>query len=176
MRPGFGLLSITNNGSSRGMAPGPLQRSGTNFLRWLRHLEYVHEMSREPGAVHRLIRAGKPIPVYGDGSTARDYSFVDDIVEGVVRSMTFSGAPSARINLGSDKPVFLRDMIAALEDALGQKAEIHRLPEQPGDVPQTWADLSNANQLLGELPRTPFDEGLKRFVQWFLEPRQRASA
>lgn len=130
-------------------------------------------------AIHkfaRLIRAGKPIPVYGDGSTARDYSFVDDIVEGVVRSMTFSGAPFARINLGSDKPVFLRDMIAALEDALGQKAEIHRLPEQPGDVPQTWADLSNANQLLGELPRTPFDEGLKRFVQWFLEPRQRASA
>jgi len=53
MRPGFGLLSITNNGSSRGMATGPLQRSGTNFLRWLRQLEYVHEMSREPGAVQR---------------------------------------------------------------------------------------------------------------------------
>lgn len=121
-------------------------------------------------AIHkfaRLIRAGKPIPVYGDGSAARDYSYIDDIVEGVARSITFSAAPFARINLGSDKPVLLRDMIAALEDALGRKAEIQRLPEQPGDVPQTWADLSNSDALLGKLRRTAFEDGLKKFVDWF---------
>lgn len=122
-------------------------------------------------AIHkfaRLIRAGKPIPVFGDGSTARDYSYIDDIVEGVVRSISFSGAPFARINLGSDKPVLLRDMIAALEEALGQKAVIQRLPDQPGDVPQTWADLSNADALLGKIPRTAFLDGLRRFVEWFV--------
>lgn len=121
-------------------------------------------------AIHKfakLIRAGEPIPVYGDGSAARDYSYIDDIVEGICRSITFNGAPFARINLGSDKPVLLRDMIAALENALDQKAEIQRLPDQPGDVPQTWADLHNADELLGVLPRTPFAEGLRRFVGWF---------
>lgn len=141
---------------------------GVRFVA-LRFFTVYGPRQRPDLAIHkfaRLIREGKPIPVYGDGSAARDYSYIDDIVEGIARSITFTSAPFARINLGSDKPVLLRDMIAALEGALGERAEVQRLPDQPGDVPRTWADLSLSDELLGVLPRTPFEEGLQRFVEW----------
>ncbi|HEY0839396.1 MAG TPA: GDP-mannose 4,6-dehydratase, partial [Vulgatibacter sp.] len=110
-----------------------------------------------------------PIPVYGDGSTRRDYSFVDDIVEGIVRSIAYDRSAYEVVNLGNDRTVTLTEMIALLEDTLGVKARIERHPDQPGDVPQTWASMDHATKLLGTLPRTPFPEGIRRFAEWLQE-------
>lgn len=120
-------------------------------------------------AIHkfaRLMREGKPIPVYGDGSTRRDYSFVDDIVEGIVRSIRYDRSGYEVVNLGNDRTITLNELVALLEETLGVKAKIERHPDQPGDVPQTWASMARATSLLGELPRTPFPEGLRRFAEW----------
>ena len=120
-------------------------------------------------AIHkfaRLMREGKPIPVYGDGSTRRDYSYVDDIVEGIVRSIRYDSSGYEVVNLGNDRTITLNELVALLEDTLGVKATIERHPDQPGDVPQTWASMARATSLLGELPRTPFPEGLRRFAEW----------
>ena len=120
-------------------------------------------------AIHkfaRLMRAGKPIPVYGDGSTRRDYSYVDDIVEGIVRSIRYDRSGYEVVNLGNDRTITLNELVALLEETLGVKAKIERHPDQPGDVPQTWASMARATSLLGELPRTPFPEGLRRFAEW----------
>ncbi|AKU92240.1 dTDP-glucose 4,6-dehydratase [Vulgatibacter incomptus] len=120
-------------------------------------------------AIHkfaRLMLEGRPIPVYGDGSTRRDYSFVDDIVEGIVRSIAYDRSPYAVLNLGNDRTITLSELIALLEETLGVKAAVERHPDQPGDVPQTWASMDLATDALGELPRTPFPEGLRRFADW----------
>ncbi|WP_373046580.1 NAD-dependent epimerase/dehydratase family protein [Vulgatibacter sp.] len=123
-------------------------------------------------AIHkfaRLMRAGKPLPFFGDGSTRRDYSYVDDIVEGIVRSIHYDRSLFEVINLGNDRTITLRELIAILEDELGVKAELNRLPNQPGDVPQTWASMERCNELLGTLPRTDFREGIRRFGSWLRE-------
>ncbi|HWV38914.1 MAG TPA: NAD-dependent epimerase/dehydratase family protein [Vulgatibacter sp.] len=123
-------------------------------------------------AIHkfaRLMREGRPIPVYGDGSSRRDYSFVDDIVEGIVRSIRYDRSAYEVINLGNDRTITLSELVALLEETLGVKARIERHPDQPGDVPQTWASMARATSLLGELPRTPFPEGLRRFAEWLRE-------
>lgn len=120
-------------------------------------------------AIHkfaRLMLKGEPLPFFGDGTTRRDYSYVDDIVEGIVRSIHHDQSPYAIINLGNDRTITLHEMIRTLEEALGVKATLHRLPDQPGDVPQTWASMDRCNELLGELPRTRFPEGIARFVDW----------
>lgn len=119
-------------------------------------------------AIHkfaRLIEAGRPIPVFGDGSTSRDYTYIDDIVDGVLRALDRCAA--YRIyNLGESRPISLSDLIAALETALGKKAIIDRQPMQPGDVLRTYADVSRACAELGYEPRTPIEVGLERFVAW----------
>jgi UDP-glucuronate 4-epimerase len=120
-------------------------------------------------AIHkfaRLMLQGRPIPVYGDGSTRRDYTFVADIVEGVLAAMAYSATPYEVINLGNNRTVALSELIAGLEQALGVKAALTHLPEQPGDVPQTWAAIAKAQHLLGYRPQTSFAEGLKRFAAW----------
>lgn len=116
----------------------------------------------------RLIEADRPIPVYGDGSSRRDYTYVSDIVDGVIAALE-SDLDYEIINLGNSNPVPLSRMIAMVEEALGTKAEIDRRPDQPGDVPVTYADISKARRLLGYEPKFPFAEGLKAFVQWFRE-------
>ena len=119
----------------------------------------------------RLIETGQPIPVFGDGSMSRDFTHVDDIVAGVV-----SAIGSCRgyhiYNLGNSQPVVLRDLVKALETALGKKAVIDRKPLQPGDVDRTFADITAARSDLGYKPATNLAVGLGRFVEWFRQNRE----
>jgi UDP-glucuronate 4-epimerase len=114
----------------------------------------------------KLITAGKPIPVFGDGSTARDYTFVSDTVDGVVAA-TRKEFGYEIFNLGESETVSLSRMIGLLEAALGQKAIIDRQPLQPGDVPITFADISKARARLGYHPQVRFEQGIKLFADWF---------
>jgi UDP-glucuronate 4-epimerase len=115
-----------------------------------------------------LIEHGQPVPMFGDGTTRRDYTYVSDIVEGIIRAIDHC-AGYHLYNLGHSEPVELQEMIKALGEALGKTPLIEQLPEQPGDVRQTYADLSCARAELGYEPATPFREGLRRFVAWFRE-------
>ena len=108
--------------------------------------------------------AGKPIPVFGDGSTRRDYTYVEDIVLGVRAAMSYDGTPYEVINLGNSQTLSLSEMIAGLEAATGITARLERHPEQPGDVPQTWANVDKARALLNFQPRTRYQDGVRRFV------------
>ena len=122
-------------------------------------------------AIHkfaRLIHRGERIPVFGDGASGRDYTYVGDIVEGIVQALHRDFAYEV-VNLGNSHPVPLREMIETLSAAMGQRPEIERLPDQPGDVPITYADISKARRLLGYEPGTEFEEGIRRFVKWFRE-------
>ncbi len=124
-------------------------------------------------AIHKftaLIEAGKPIPVYGDGSMGRDYTYVDDIVSGVLASLDYAPQPKLPFevfNLGNSHPVRLAELIAQLETATGRKALQQRLPDQPGDVPITWANIDKAKRLLGYSPKTSMEQGLLNFVAWY---------
>ena len=120
-------------------------------------------------AIHkfaRLISAGQPIPVFGDGSTARDYTYVDDTVDGII-ACTEKEFGYSIFNLGESQTVKLSYLIELLEEALGKKANIHRQPNQPGDVPITFADISKAQAVLGYHPRVKIEEGIPRFIDWF---------
>ena len=120
-------------------------------------------------AIHAFARrmlAGQPIPVFGDGSTRRDYTFIDDIISGVRSAMTYDASPYEVINLGNHRTVTLTEMIEGLEAALDVRAIIDRQPEQPGDVPQTWANVDKASRLLGYSPTTTYREGVARFAEW----------
>lgn len=112
----------------------------------------------------RLIEAGEAIPVFGDGSTRRDYTFIDDIIEGIIGSLHYQGSNYELINLGNDQTVTLSQMIETIEEVAGKEAIVDRQPEQPGDVPQTWADVSKAKKLLGYEPQTGFRDGIKHFI------------
>ncbi|MFZ0881301.1 MAG: GDP-mannose 4,6-dehydratase [Candidatus Acidiferrales bacterium] len=135
-------------------------------------------------AIHKftaLIEAGKPVPIFGDGSTGRDYTYIDDIVAGVLAAARYTpaemeGAFFDVFNLGNSRPVRLNDMVAALERATGRTAIRSPQPMQPGDVPLTWADISKSEKLLVYRPATPLEEGLKKFVAWYraTDPKQRA--
>jgi len=120
-------------------------------------------------AIHKFYRRilqGQPIPVYGDGSTRRDYTYAGDIVQGVRGALEYDASDYEIFNLGNHHTVELREMIAELERVLDKKALCEFLPEQPGDVPQTYADISKAQRLLGYYPRTSFREGIERFAEW----------
>jgi len=123
-------------------------------------------------AIHKFFKSilkGQPIPVYGDGSTSRDYTFVADTVKGVLAAINYDKTNFEIINLGNHKTVTLSELIEAVESVCGQKAIIDRQPEQPGDVPQTYADISKALSLLNYNPSTNLEEGLHAFYQWFKE-------
>lgn len=113
-----------------------------------------------------LISAGKPIPVFGDGSAARDYTFVSDTVDGVIAA-TKKEFGYEIFNLGESETVSLSRMIESLQSVLGKKAVIDRQPMQPGDVPITFADISKARTKLDYDPRVPFEQGIKLFADWF---------
>lgn len=115
----------------------------------------------------RLIDQGKPIDRYGDGNTGRDYTYVDDIVQGIMGALAYDEQPFDIFNLGGSQTVTLNEMIAAVEAAMGTKAVINELPEQPGDVPMTSADVSKARACLGYEPRTPLQEGVRKYVEWY---------
>ena len=120
-----------------------------------------------------LMLDGKPIPVYGDGGTRRDYTFIADIVDGVVRALDWTDEPGRYgvFNLGESRTVALGEMIETLERALGLKAEILRLPAQPGDVTRTWADVTRSREVLGYNPSTSFEEGIEQFIRWLKAER-----
>lgn len=121
-------------------------------------------------AIHKfakLISEGKPIPVFGDGSTRRDYTYVDDIIAGVRAAIDYQATKYEVINLGESRTVELRELIALIEKELNARAEIDRQPPQPGDVPQTFADISRARRLLNYHPQTQIETGIKRFIEWF---------
>jgi len=129
-------------------------------------------------AIHqftRLIQAGEPINQFGDGTTRRDYTYIDDIIQGVMAAFEYKGPRFDIFNLGESETIQLKDLIAAIEQVLGKKAIINQMPEQPGDVPMTCADISKARDLLGYKPTTPLPDGLPKFVEWFLGS-QRQSA
>ena len=121
-------------------------------------------------AIHKfakLISRRKPIPVFGDGSTRRDYTYIDDIIDGVIAAIDYDKSNYEVINLGESRTVELNELISLLEKELDTHAIIDRQPPQPGDVPQTFADISKARALLGYQPKTQIEEGLHRFVEWF---------
>ena len=113
-----------------------------------------------------LISAGKPIPVFGDGSTARDYTYISDILDGIL-ACTERQFGFEIFNLGESETVKLSRLIELLEDALGKRATLDRQPPQPGDVPLTCADISKAGERLGYEPKTKIEQGIPLFVDWF---------
>ena len=127
-------------------------------------------------AIHqftRRIHEGAPIHQFGDGTTRRDYTYIDDIIQGVCAALEYDGPLFDVFNLGESETIELRELIVEIERALGREAKINQLPEQPGDVPITCADISKARRLLGYNPQTPLRTGLPKFVEWFLETRGR---
>jgi UDP-glucuronate 4-epimerase len=125
----------------------------------------------------RLIEDGKPIDKFGSGTTARDYTFVTDIVDGILGSVNYTAGPICDIfNLGGSQTVTLNDLIAAIEEATGKKVQINQLPDQPGDVPLTSADVSKATALLNFKPTTHIHQGIPKFVEWFREMRAKGVA
>jgi UDP-glucuronate 4-epimerase len=121
-------------------------------------------------AIHKFSRkifSGEPIPVFGDGSTRRDYTYIDDIIQGVRAAMDYSDSMYEIFNLGESQTVQLSELIQEIENALNMKAAIDRQPEQPGDVPITFADISKAHTLLGYRPSVKIKDGIPKFVEWF---------
>jgi len=114
----------------------------------------------------RLIDQGLPVPMFGDGTSQRDYTFVDDIVDGIVRAISRC-ASHHLYNLGNSAPIALSEMIESIAEALEKPAVIEALPEQKGDVRQTYAAIDRARDELGYLPPTPFREGLRRYIAWY---------
>ncbi len=118
----------------------------------------------------RLIMEGKPIPVFGDGTTSRDYTYVKDIIDGITKSLNYIETHEdvyEILNLGESEPITLNQMIETIEGAVGKKAIIDRKPMQPGDVNRTYADITKAKQLIGYAPKTSFKEGIQNFVNWY---------
>lgn len=144
----------------------------------LRYFTVYGPRQRPDLAIHQFTRkilAGVPIDQFGDGTTRRDYTYVDDIIQGTLAALTYDGPMFDIFNLGENETVPLRDLIAEIETAVGKKAVINRLPEQPGDVPLTCADISKARRLLGYEPATKLADGLPKFVEWFRETNRERS-
>lgn len=123
----------------------------------------------------RLINDGKPIQVYGDGSAQRDFTYVGDIIEGLLKAV-YTPSRYEIVNLGGANTIEVNRLIELIEGALGKKAEIKYLPPVPGDVPITYADAARAKELLGFTAAVRIDEGVERYVKWFLERERRAKA
>ena len=124
-------------------------------------------------AIHkfaRLIADGNPIPVFGDGSAERDFTYIEDILQGIGGAIGYAhqgATPFEVINLGESRTVTVNGLISLLEDALGRRAVIDKRPAEPGDMPRTHADISKARRLLGYRPSTPIRAGIGKFVNWF---------
>lgn len=123
-------------------------------------------------AIHKFTSAilnDKPITMYGEGNSSRDYTYVDDTVQGIIAAMNYDKTNFEIINLGNHYSISLKELISAIEAVTGKKAIIEKLPEQAGDVPKTFADISKAKELLNYEPTTRLKEGLGKFYEWFSE-------
>lgn len=127
-------------------------------------------------AVYKFTRAlseGRPIPFFGDGSTERDYTYVDDVVDGTCKALDRVGSPDGAsfeiLNIGTNRPIRLSDLVRLLGEAMEAEPSLERLPCQSGDVSRTWADIARAHDILGYEPKVSIEEGLRRFVAWYLE-------
>ena len=121
-------------------------------------------------AIHKftkLIDEGKPIPVFGDGNYKRDFTYITEIIDGVMSSIVYNKTSFEIFNLGESHSTSVNDLVKLLENAIGKKAVIDWQKAQPGDVPLTYADVSKAEKLLGYKPRTKPEEGIKKFVEWY---------
>jgi UDP-glucuronate 4-epimerase len=136
----------------------------------------VYGPSQRPDlAIHRFTKAietGEPITMFGDGSTSRDYTYVDDIVKGIIAAVQYNQTSFEIINLGNSYAVSLKELISSIEEVAGKKAIIEQQPEQPGDVPRTFADISKAQRLLQYQPDTDLKTGLKNFYDWFIANKE----
>ena len=142
----------------------------------LRYFTVYGPRQRPDLAIHQFTRriyAGQPIDQYGDGSTRRDYTYINDVIQGTMAALAYDGPLFDIFNLGESETIQLRELIVAVENALGKKAKINRVPEQPGDMPLTCADISKARRLLGYKPTTQLSGGLPRFIDWFLRMKGR---
>lgn len=126
-------------------------------------------------AIHKfigLIEKGKELPIFGDGTAGRDYTYVDDIVAGICAAVRWCSAQASEkryeiFNLGNSSPVKLSELLSALETVTGKRALRKQLPPQPGDVSLTWADISKSEAILGYKPKTKLVDGLSKFVDWY---------
>lgn len=140
----------------------------------LRFFTVYGPRQRPEMAIHqftRLIDSGKPITLYGDGTSSRDYTYIDGIVDGVLAALS-TPLGFEVINLGGSRGTELRQLVVLIEKALGKKATVEFRPEQAGDVPITFADVGKARRLLGYEPLTPIEEGIEKFVEWYRKNRQ----
>ncbi len=140
----------------------------------LRFFTVYGPRQRPEMAIHkftRMIDQGKEIEMYGDGKSRRDYTYIGDIVDGITAAL-YRKSGYEIINLGNSDVVALRDLVYLIEGNLGKKARIKQLPDQPGDVPVTYADISKARKLLGFIPRVSIEEGIERFVEWYKEKQE----
>jgi UDP-glucuronate 4-epimerase len=147
---------------------------GIRFIA-LRFFTVYGPAQRPDLAIHKFtktILSDKAISMYGDGNTSRDYTYVDDIIQGIVAAIKYDNTNFEIINLGNNYSVSLKELINSIEKVLGKKAIIKQFPEQPGDVPKTFADISKAKQLLVYEPKTKLNEGLERFYEWFKQHKE----
>ena len=145
----------------------------------LRYFTVYGPRQRPDLAIHqftRRIHSGQPIEQFGDGTTRRDYTYIHDIIQGTIAALQYEGPRFDIFNLGESETIQLKDLIVAIENALGKKAEINQLPEQPGDMPLTCANICKARNLLGYNPTTQLSEGLPRFIDWFLRCQKNSRA
>lgn len=150
---------------------------GIRFLA-LRFFTVYGPAQRPDLAIHKFfnsISKGQAIPVFGDGSTSRDYTFVEDTIQGIVAAIDYDQSDFEIINLGNHQTVTLSELIQAIEKICGKQANIDRLPEQPGDVPQTYANISKAQKLLNYHPKTELETGLLRFYEWYNDQRNNSN-
>jgi len=138
----------------------------------LRFFTVYGPRQRPEMAIHyftKSILEGKPFHVFGDGKSSRDYTYIDDIVFGIIQAIDYSQTKFEVFNLGNSHTVTLSEMIQMIERETGKKAEITRMDKQMGDVSHTWADIRKAERWLSYFPKTDLEEGIGKFVKWFRE-------
>ena len=139
----------------------------------LRFFTVFGERQREDLAIHKFVKAiksGRELTMYGDGTTARDYTYVGDIVQGILKSIDYlmkNKGVYEILNLGNSHTVSLKEMIETIEKVIGKRANILEMPRQSGDVDITFADISKAKEIIGYEPKVTFEEGIRKFVKWY---------
>ena len=142
---------------------------GIRFIA-LRFFTVYGPAQRPDLAIHKFTKSilqGKPITMYGNGTTSRDYTYVGDTIQGIHGAMQYDKTAFDIFNLGNNYTITLKELVTAIEEVTGKKAIIETLPEQPGDVPKTFADITKAKKLLGYNPQTKLKEGISKFYEWF---------